>query len=190
MTAPFLKTRTAALGALAVALALIALLVVAPIAAAFSAQDDETNDALHQLGVYRAEIASKPALEAELNDLNRKGASVPGVVEGDSVALAQAALQSQIKSVVESNGGSLRSTQNLPVTSQAGFEVIAMQCDLSVPQARLKDLAYAIGAHAPYLFIDEASITAPPADLDTPQVHDVMLDIRWTIHGYRWGRTK
>jgi general secretion pathway protein M len=190
MTAPFLKTRAAALGALAVGLVLIALLVVTPVVAAFSAQDDEIQDSLHQLSVYRAEIASKPALEAALNDLNRKGASVPGVVEGDSVALAQAALQSQIKALVEANGGTLRSVQMLPVTSQGGFDVIAVQCDLSVPQARLQDLAYAVASHAPYLFVDEASIGAPPADLDSPQLHDAALDIRWTVHGYRWGRPK
>jgi general secretion pathway protein M len=190
MTAPFLKTRAAALCALAVGLALIALLVVTPVVAAFSAQDDEIQDSLHQLGVYRAEIASKPALEAALKDLNRKGASVPGVVEGDSIALAQAALQSQIKSLVETSGGTLRSVQMLPVAQKGGFDVIAVQCDLSVPQARLKDLAYAVASHAPYLFVDEASISAPPADLDSPQLHDTALDIRWTIHGYRWGRTK
>jgi hypothetical protein len=190
MSAPFLKTRTAALCALAAGLALIGLLVVAPVVAAFSAQSAESDDALRQLGVYRAEIASKPALEAALNDLNRKGASVPGVVEGESVALAQAQMQSQIKSLVEASGGTLRSTQALPVTSQGGFDVIAIQCDLSIPQARLKDLAYAVGAHAPYLFVDDASISAPPADLDTPQAHDAALDVRWTVHGYRWGRTK
>jgi hypothetical protein len=190
MTAPFLKSRAAALCALAAGLALVALVVVMPIAGAFSAQSDETDDALHQLGVYRAEMASKPALEAALNDLNRKGASVPGVVEGDSVALAQAALQAQVKSVIEANGGTLRSMQILPVTTQGGFDVVAIQCDLSVPQAHLQGLAYAVASHAPYLFVDEASISAPPADLDTPQAHDPPLDIRWTIHGYRWGRTK
>ena len=92
MTAESLKSRTAALIALGIAALLFVVVVVTPVVAAFSAQGDETDDALHQLGVYRAEIASRPALEAELADLNRKGASVPGVVEGESAALAQARL--------------------------------------------------------------------------------------------------
>jgi hypothetical protein len=185
-----LKTRAAALAALAAALLLFGIVVVTPVVAAFSAQSDDTGDALQQLGRYRAEIAAKPVLEAALRDLNRKGASVPGVVEGESVALAQAQLQSQIKAVVETSSGSVRSMQILPVTQKAGFDVIAVQCDLAIPQNKLEALAYAIAAHAPYLFVDEASITAPPADLDSPQAHDVMLDVRWTVHGYRWGRTK
>ncbi|HEX4295800.1 MAG TPA: type II secretion system protein GspM [Rhizomicrobium sp.] len=185
-----LKTRAAALAALAAALLLFGIVVVTPVVAAFSAQSDDTGDALQQLGRYRAEIGAKPVLEAALRDLNRKGASVPGVVEGESVALAQAQLQSQIKAVVETSSGSVRSMQILPVTQKAGFDVIAVQCDLAIPQNKLEALAYAIAAHAPYLFVDEASITAPPADLDSPQAHDVMLDVRWTVHGYRWGRTK
>ena len=185
-----LKTRAAALAALAAAFALFGIVVVTPVVAAFSAQSDDTGDALQQLGRYRAEIAAKPALEAALRDLNRKGASVPGVVEGESVALAQAQLQSQIKTVVETSSGSVRSMQILPVTQKAGFDVIAVQCDLAIPQNKLEALAYAVAAHAPYLFVDEASITAPPADLDSPQARDVMLDVRWTVHGYRWGRTK
>jgi hypothetical protein len=115
---------------------------------------------------------------------------VPGVVEGESVALAQAQLQSQIKTLVETNGGGVRSMQILPVTQKGGFDVIAVQCDLSVAQNKLKALAYAVAAHAPYLFVDEASITAPPADLDSPQAHEVTLDMRWTVHGYRWGHAK
>jgi predicted secreted protein len=190
MTAEFLKSRTAALIALGIAALLFVVVVVTPVVAAFSAQDDETGDALHQLGVYRAEIASKPALEAELADLNRKGASVPGVVEGESTALAQARLQSDIKTIVESNKGSVRSLQALPVASQGGFDVISIQCDLAIPQNKLKDLAYAVANHAPYLFVDEASITAPPAEPDDIQNRDVMLDVRWTIHGYHWGKPK
>ncbi len=190
MTSPLLKTRAAALAALGAVLLLFGIVVVTPVVAAFSAQSDETDDALQQLGRYRAEIAAKPALEAALRDLNQKGASVPGVVEGESVALAQAQLQSQIKTIVETSSGNVRSMQILPVTQKGGFDVIAVQCDLSVPQNKLKALAYAVASHAPYLFVDEASITAPPADVDAPQIHDVMLDVRWTVHGYRWGRTK
>lgn len=185
-----LKTRAAALAALAAGVVLFGLVVVAPVVAAFSAQRGETQDALQQLGYFRAEIAAKPRLEAELRSLNERGASVPGVIEGASTALAQAQLQSQIKSIVESKGGSIRSMQILPAAQQGGFEVIAVQCDLQVPMSKLQDLAYAMDSHAPYLFMDEASISAPPSEPDDIQNRQPMLDIRWTVHGYRWGRAK
>ena len=165
---------------------LLLVLLAAPVVAAFSAQNSDIDKSLRQLGLYRAEIASKPALEAELAELDRQGASVPGVIGGDSTALAQAQLQSQIKAVVEAAQGTVRSVQALPATKQGGFETIAVQCDFSVPESRLKDLAYAVGAHKPYLFIDEASIAAPPNDPDAAINREQTLDVRWTVHGYRW----
>ena len=185
----FLKSRSAALVACGIVALLFLLVVVTPVIAAFSAQSDEIDNSLRQLGFYRAEIASKPVLQAELKALNEKGASVTGVIDADSTAIAQAQLQSQIKSLVETNGGSVRSMQIMPATKQGGFEIIAVQCDLSVPEKRLKDLAYAVAAHTPYLFVDDASVSAPASDPDNIQ-QQAVLDIRWTVHGYRWGRTK
>jgi len=185
----FLKSRTAALIACGIAAVLFLLIVVTPVIAAFSAQSDEIESSLNQLGFYRAEIASKPALQARLKALNEKGASVPGVIDAGSTALAQAQLQSQIKALVEASSGSVRSMQIMPSSKQGGFEIIAVQCDLSVPERRLKDLAYAVAAHAPYLFVDEASVSAPENEPDNVQQQST-LDIRWTVHGYRWGRPK
>ena len=187
---PFIKSRAAALIACATLLLIIAVFVVTPVVAAFSAQSDEIDASLQQLGFYRAEIAAKPVLEAELKSLDEKGASVPGVIDAESTTLAQAKLQSQMKALVEANGGSVRSMQVMPSAKQGGFEIIAVQCDLSVPQSRLKSLSYALAAHAPYLFVDEASISAPNLGPDDIGNKQSMLDIRWTVHGYRWGRTK
>jgi hypothetical protein len=182
----FLRTQRGAVAALCLVIAIFALVVVTPVVAAFSAQADDIGDLLQQLGLYRAEIASKPALQAQLAELDREGANVPGVIEGDSTALAQAQLQQQIKTIIEANQGNLRSVQALPAAKRAGFETIAVQCDLSVPESRLKSLAYALSTHKPYLFVDEASISAPPSDPDNVQAHEQVLDVRWTVHGYRW----
>lgn len=182
----FFRTRTGLFAALGLGVAAFVLVVVTPVAAAFWAQNSDIGDLLQQLGSYRAEIAAKPALEAQLAELDRQGATVPGVIEGDTASLAEAQLQRQIKTVVEANQGTLRSVQALPAVKQGGFETIAVQCDLSVPMSRLKDLAYALTAHRPYLFVDEASISAPPSDPDNIRSHEQMLDVRWTVHGYRW----
>jgi len=182
----FFRTRTGVYTALGLGIAAFALVIVTPVVAAFAAQNGDIDDMLQQLGSYRAEIAAKPVLKAQLTELDRQGATVPGVIEGDTTALAQAQLQRQVKTLVEANQGTLHSVQAVPAVKQGGFETIAVQADLSVPISRLKALAYALSAHRPYLFVDEASISAPPSDLDNIQVHEQMLDVRWTVHGYRW----
>jgi len=182
----FFRTRTGVYTALGLGIVAFALVIVAPVVAAFAAQNGDIDDMLQQLGSYRAEIAAKPALKTQLAELDRQGATVPGVIEGDTTALAQAQLQRQIKTLVEANQGTLRSVQAMSAIKRGGFETIAVQADLSVPISRLKALAYALSAHRPYLFVDEASISAPPSDLDNIQIHEQMLDVRWTVHGYRW----
>jgi len=182
----FFRTRTGVYTALGLGIAAFALVIVTPVVAAFAAQSGDIDDMLQQLGSYRAEIAAKPVLQAQLVELDRQGATVPGVIEGGTTSLAQAQLQRQIKAVVEANQGTLHSVQAMPAVKQGGFETIAVQADLSVPISRLKALAYALSAHRPYLFVDEASISSPPSDLDNVQVHEQMLDVRWTVHGYRW----
>jgi len=182
----FFRTRIGLYTALGLSIAAFALVIVTPLVAAFAAQNGDIDDMLQQLGSYRAEIAAKPALKAQLAELDRQGATVPGVIEGDTTSLAQAQLQHQIKTLVEANQGTLHSVQAMQAIKQGGFETIAVQADLSVPISRLKALAYALSAHRPYLFVDEASISAPPSDLDNIQIHEQMLDVRWTVHGYRW----
>ena len=186
MNLRFLATPIAARCALAACAVLLVLAIGVPIAMAFQAQHDDIDDTLQQWGTARAQIATRAALETELASLDRRGASVPGIVEGGGTALAQARLQSDIKSIVEAAKGEVRSMQALPATQQGAFEVISIQCDLAIPQARIKDLAYAVAAHAPYLFVDQATIESPPPNPDDPAARDVMLDVRWTIHGYRW----
>jgi predicted secreted protein len=182
----FFRTRTGLYTAFGLGIVGFVLVVVTPVTAAFWAQNGDIDDMLQQLGSYRAEIAAQPALQAQLAELDRQGATVPGVIEGDTTSLAEAQLQRQIKTLVEENQGTLHSVQTMPAIKQGGFETIAVQADLSVPISRLKALAYALSAHRPYLFVDEASITTPPSDPDNIQAHEQMLDVRWTVHGYRW----
>jgi Type II secretion system (T2SS), protein M subtype b len=182
--------RRSALIALAVACLLFVFVIVLPVIAAFSAQSDDIHESLQQLGLYRAEIAAKPMLEARLAELDRQGASVPGVVSGDGTTLAQAQLQSQIKALVEAHQGMVRSVQAVPSTTRDGFEAIAVQCDFSIPESQLKDLAYAVGDHKPYLFVDDASISVASNDPDAVRNTQAMLDVRWTVHGYRWAAQK
>src|SRR6185437_16483912 len=82
----FFRSRTGVYTALGLGIAAFVLVVVTPVVAAFAAQNGDIDDMLQQLGSYRAEIAAKPALKAQLAELDRQGATVPGVIEGDTTS--------------------------------------------------------------------------------------------------------
>jgi general secretion pathway protein M len=185
------KGRTGALVAAAVAASLVLALVAGLIALAFGGQSAETTDAVHQLAVYRAEVAMRPELEAALKQSRQKAAAVPGLITSDSVALAQAQLQDEVKAIVTDNQGEVRTAQIVPATNVDGFEVIAIQYDLAIPMAKLRDLIYAIETRTPYLFVDDADIISQQDwQSGDPQAANPMLDVRWTIRGYRWSDAK
>jgi hypothetical protein len=183
--------RTGALVAAGTAAVLAVVLVAGLIVLVFGGQSEETTDAVHQLAVYRAEVAMRPELEAALRDLRLKAAATPGLITSDSVALAQAQLQDEVKEIVTDNQGEVRTAQIVPATTVDGFQVIAIQYDLGVPMAKLRDLIYAIETRTPYLFVDDADITAQQDwQSGDPQPANPLLEVRWTIRGYRWSAAK
>jgi len=188
-----LKGRKPALAAFAVVVALLLSLIATPIVSVFAAQSDDTDAALHQLAIYQAEINSRGALESELADIRARASAEPGLFKSDSTALAEAQIQSAMKAIVASNQGEVRSAQPLASTRQGGFEVISVAYDIVVPLARLNSLVYAIESHAPYLFVDDAELTAGQA-WDTgelaPTGNIPKLEVRWTIHAYRWSESQ
>jgi hypothetical protein len=170
----------------------IAVLIVIgiPVGTAFWAVHSETEDALSQLALYRAEMGLKPKLEAELAAVQMQAASGTGLIVADDSALAEAQVQREVKSLVENNVGEVRSTQVAAKKPVGGLEEISIQYDLSVPITRLNPLLYAIESHAPYLFIDHATISGglgwqQPQPAGKKQ-SEPKLDVRLTVRAYRW----
>jgi hypothetical protein len=157
----------------------------------FGGQSADTDESVHQLAFYRAEAAMRPQLEAQLKTLKLQAAATPGLIGNDNPSLAQAQLQDEVKAIVTANLGEVRTAQIVPASTVDGFQVIAIQYDLMVPMAKLRDLTYAVETHTPYLFIDEADITSTQ-DFQSgdPQTANPMIEVRWTVHGYRWSGAK
>ncbi len=181
------KKRGLALLILAGVLAIAWILVLRPLADIATGESEEGEHSLMLLSRYKALEDARPQVEAELRAMQQRNAAMSGLVEGNSAALAAAAVQSDIKAIVESNGGSVLSTQNMPSKVADGFEKIEIEYDLSLPLSSLKNVIYQIETHTPYLFIDDVTIRMPegwmPESVDTPAP---ALEVQWLIRGYRW----
>jgi len=180
------RQRLLALGLLAVAIGLAWLIVIQPVADAFSAQRDAIDDLHGQLAAYEARIALKPAVEMRLAEIKRHEASNTGLIAGDSPELAASNIQNMVKAVIESDAGQVRSAQNLAPTTADGFQRVEIQYDASIPIGRLKDVAYRLETSVPYLFLDGIDLRAPESWSAITVEGDTPLQVQWTVHGYRW----
>jgi hypothetical protein len=186
MTVPtFLLGRKAALTALALGVVLVLALAAAIHGVLYAGSDETTADAIQQLAALQAQAAALPDVERALDALRAQAKAQPSLLQGESDALAQAALQTELKRMVESNGGEVRSAYALPTTSENGLSLISVQYDITIPVTKLRDLAYAIEDHLPYLFLAAVDVSPPqswPADNSAPEPR---LEVRWTISAYR-----
>jgi hypothetical protein len=187
MSAPsFLRGRKGALLVLGVLVCLFVLLVALPIVALFRAQAQDRKEALAQLAAYRALEAQRPALQARLAALQEGAKSVPGLLDATSADLAQAELQSEMKGLIDRNGGSLLSAQLLPPTKVKGFDSVSIEYDVNVPLSNFSSLIYGVETHVPYYFVDSADLVMPPNWRPNSPNQDPSMEMRWTIHAYRW----
>jgi hypothetical protein len=187
MSAPqFLRGRKGALLVLGVFVCLFVLLVALPVAALFRAQAEDRSEALAQLTAFRALEAQRPALQARLAALQEGAKSVPGLLNASSADLAQAELQSEMKGLIDKNGGSLLSAQLLPPTKVKGFDSVSIEYDVNVPISNFSSLIYAVETHVPYYYVDSADLVMPPNWRPNSPNQDPSMEMRWTIHAYRW----
>jgi hypothetical protein len=187
----FLRGRRGAFIALGTVFGLVALVLILPLIALFDGQAEGREESLRELAAYKTEEASRPMLEARLQALRQGAQSVPGLLMGSSAALAQAELQSDMKEMIDRSGGSLLSAQLLPPTHVKGFDDVAIEYDLTIPLARVSSLIYAIETHTPYFFLDSADLVMPPNWRPTNlQAQNPAMEVRWTVHAYRWGGSK
>jgi len=180
-----LQSRTLALGILLVLIASVGLGIVLPLLNSVQGDDEDLDRSLHLLAGYQRVATRRPALEQRLVVLQQEMTALPGLWPGATPALAAAGLQGEMKRLIESAGGQIRSAQEVPAAPEGGFERIGLRYELTLPMAALPGLLQALDAHTPYLFLDKVDLHAP----EGPATAAPLLSIRWEVSGYRTGKT-
>ncbi len=178
--------RILAIGILLVVIFSATMVVIWPVHMVLISQENKFRSSLLLLAKYRAVAAQRPILESELAELRKQTASIPGLIKEKNVTLAAAKLQSEIRSIIESRGGQIRSTQNLSPSKIGSFDKIDIRYDFAIPTNHLRELVYQLDTHMPYLFFDavEAHVSEN-VQLDGPDAAPPNMDVRWTITAYR-----
>ncbi|MEI9988937.1 MAG: type II secretion system protein GspM [Rhizomicrobium sp.] len=184
MTVPaILLGRNAALAVVGAGLAVVLGLALWTFSAAL-VPGDET-EALQHLAALQAEASALPQVERAVVALRGQAKAQPGLLQGDSDALALSALQGELKSMIEANGGEVRSSFALPPAPENGLAALSIQYDVTLPVTKLRGLLYAIESHLPYLFLSSVDIAAPQTWPSDPRAPEPRIEARWTVSAYR-----
>lgn len=180
-----IQRRVLALVLLLVTLAAVALLVVAPLWRAWSDNRADIEQARDDIARFSRLAADMSSLEEMLAHL-RETDPVSGYVLGQgSVPLAAAALQERVKAVVTASGGTLTSTQVLPVADAGPFRRITVNVRMAVSTAALQQVLHELEGGLPYIVVDELIVLARHARRRRNEVQPQdMLDVRFNLSGF------
>jgi general secretion pathway protein M len=84
-------------------------------------------------------------------------------LEGQTVTLAEAALQQRVVSAVTAAGGNVLSSQIEPGGSDTKKDFLTLTASCEIDQQALQPLLYDLEAGMPFLYIDQLVLQAPQA---------------------------
>jgi general secretion pathway protein M len=181
-------SRTLAVALLGIALLGAYRLIIAPLLVAYRDGEARIEQAKELLQRYEALAQQRSLLADRLAEQQERAASAAGYLQGPSDALAAAQLQDRVKSVVQTAGGELRSTQILPAEPlEAGLGVrrTTLRVHFVVTIEGLETTLYELETGQPYLIIDEVTVRQERVRRrrNEPGEHP-MLDVSFELFGY------
>lgn len=154
-------SRLAAVGLLIVALLAGWTFVVSPLLATYATTAEQIEQSTTLLERYRLLATQQPELQRLVEEAEAQASASAGYLEGETEALAGAALQDQVRTLVDSAGGELRSTQILPLEALvegAPARRVGLRLQLGIDLEGLQELLYELEASEPYLFLEDITI--------------------------------
>ncbi len=133
-------------------------LVVEPLYERYAEYGDEIANSRRLLASYRRLAAAKPALEAQLAELEAREVRRSDYLEADSDILAAADLQSRLRGLFERFGAVQRSVQALPASEEDGLLKITVRAQFSAETEALARILYQLETGVPLLFVDSLDI--------------------------------
>ncbi|MFO1353061.1 MAG: type II secretion system protein GspM [Gammaproteobacteria bacterium] len=124
----------------------------------FYAQNiEQLQDRLQRAGAL---LASKPELEAQIQSIRQDSSAAVNFLQQSSPTLAATDLQQRAKTVIEGKGGSLLSTQILPVANEGAFTRVGIRVQMNSDVEALQKVLYELESAQPLLFIDNVQLRA------------------------------
>ncbi|KFI23350.1 type II secretion system protein GspM [Nitrosococcus oceani] len=184
----------AAVGLLLLVLLMAYFVLIQPVIAKHGFYHEKIASMQQRLTRYNQIIASRPALEARLKQLQRKQAANAYYLEQQSAPLAATELRRRVKAVVESSGGVLTSTQSLPVVENELFPKVGIRVRMTGDTEILQKVLYDLEASRPLLFVDDLQVRSRQIRRRSRHdrrtiIEETQLTISFELYGYMRGNS-
>jgi hypothetical protein len=130
--------RFAALLLLAGAIVLVWVVAVGPALDGIAADRAAIDRSNRLLARYREAEAELPLLERQLSELQSAKPAAAAFLEGSSMAMLTARLQSDVQRIITASGLVLRSSRTLPPHEEQGISSVGMQFELGTTASGLR----------------------------------------------------
>jgi general secretion pathway protein M len=176
--------RTLALSLLAVALLSVAELAKLPLLK-YRDNQQTIEDLRERLGRFAAITAARTADGRLLERRERRWAQETLTFDEPNSGRAAAALQENVKSVIDGAGGKLMSTRILPVEEQGAFYRVAAQVRLQATTDNIGPTLLGLESSFPYLFLEQVSVSSLRGRLAQQRGEaSVPLNVTLEVSGY------
>jgi general secretion pathway protein M len=149
-------------------------------------RDSQSIDQLHMvLARYEKAGRELPDLTTRLEELRQRGPAQAGYLDGQNETVTAAILQDRLKSLVQSHGGMLKSTQVMAGKDDGEAKRVTVRGEMIATVATLQRVIYDLEAGLPILFIDNLDVrtivrSRGAADPD----QDTQIEIHFDVYGY------
>jgi general secretion pathway protein M len=179
--------RLAAVALLVLALGLLALVTVIPLAAHVASLRDQIETERTALGRF-TQVASREDEAADHDRAGRASLSSGAYLKGESEALIAAGLQSVLAEIGAANRVRFTSTRALATREQGEAQFIGVRVQFNAQIEQLRALLHRIETNRPFLFIEGLQVQpiSPYSQRDPEQAG--VLDVRMDVFGATPGR--
>lgn len=177
-----LLRRLIALALLVLTLAVMAFVVVAPIAVRIRTLGEQIDAERAVLGRFAA-VAAERNQAAEFDRVGRAAAESSAYLKGESEAIKVAALQTLLSQLASANGVRLYSTRSLPAHEREGVRLLGVRVQFHAEIEQVRALLYGIESTRPYLFVAATQINPLGAFAPRESERNATLDVRFDIFG-------
>jgi len=158
-----LRSRVLALGLVLLVIGSLVRFVVLPLWQRYERNREAIQESRYQLVRYRAVSRTLVRREAMLRRLAASDEVSRYTMSEASAALAAAALQEKVKTLVVSSGGRLNSVRVLPTKTEAGFERVTVGVRAQLENEALQRVLYELETARPFLVVENFVVASRAA---------------------------